>query len=116
MATQSFDKQLDGFRKKLNSAASSRKKQVMALRSKAAEAALNWVMSHEDRVNQFKSAVKGTPVASAVDKLLDLLKSEVKPAKKASARKTAKKAPAKKAAQKATKTATKKAAKKPAKK
>jgi DNA-binding protein HU-beta len=112
MAKQSFDKQLDGFRKKLNSAAASRKKQVIALRSKAAEAALNWVMSHEDRVNQFKSAVKGTPVAAALDKLLDLLKSEAKPAK-APAKKTAKKkAPARKAAKKAVKKAAKKTAKK----
>ena len=111
MATQSLDKQLDVFRKKLNSAAASRKKQVMALRTKAAEAALNWVMSHEDRVNQFKSAVKGTPVAAALDKLLDLLKTEAKPTK-APARKTAKKAPAKKAAKKASKKTVKKTAKK----
>ena len=119
MAKQAFESQLKAFRKKLDSAAASRKKQIGALRSKAAEAALNWVMSHEDRVNQFKSAVKGTPVASAVDKLLDLLKSEVTPAKapakkaaKKTTKKAAKKAPAKKAAKKATKTATKKSAKK----
>jgi hypothetical protein len=58
MAKQAFESQLKAFRKKLDSAAASRKKQIGALRSKAAEAALNWVMSHEDRVNQFKSAVK----------------------------------------------------------
>lgn len=113
MAKQSFDSQLKVFRKKLDSATASRKKQVVALRTKAAEAALNWVMSHEDRVNQFKSAVKGTPVAGAVDKLLDLLESEAKPAK-APARKSAKKkAPAKKAA---AKKATKKAARTSARK
>ena len=122
MARQSFESQIKVFRKKLDSAAVSRKKQVVALRSKAAEAALNWVMSHEDRVNQFKSAVKGTPVATAVDKLLELLKSEAKPAKatakkKASVRKTAKQAPAGKATKKTVrKTARKVAKKKTAKK
>lgn len=104
MAKQAFESQLKAFRKKLDSAAASRKKQIGVLRTKAAEAALNWVMSHEDRVNQFKSAVKGTPVAAAVDKLLDLLKSEAKtpkaPARKP-AKKAAKKAPAKKPAKKA---------------
>ncbi|MES0873838.1 hypothetical protein [Sinimarinibacterium thermocellulolyticum] len=108
MATQGFESQLKAFRKKLDSVAASRKKQIAALRAKAAEAALNWVMSHEDRVNQFKRAVKGTPVAGAVDKLLDLLKSEAQPNKPA--KKAAKKAPAKKATKRAAKKAPSKTA------
>lgn len=112
MANTSFDAQLRAFRKKFNSAADSRKKQIDALRTKAAEAALSWVMAHEARVNQFKGAVKGTPVAAAVDKLIDLLKSEAKPARKApaktsrpAAKKAAKKAPAKAARKASRKTA-----------
>ena len=105
MANATIDSQIKSFRKKLDTAAASRKKQIMALRAKAADAALHWVMAHQSRVNQFKSAVKGTPVSGAVDKLIDLLKAEAKPAK-APARKAAKKAakkaaPAKKAAKKA---------------
>ncbi len=109
-----FDAQFQAFVKKLNTAAKSGKKQVSSLRSKAADAALHWVMSHDSRVKAFKSSVKGTPVETAVDKLLTLLEQEAKPAKKAPAKKAAaKKAPAKKAAKKAVKKATKKA---PAKK
>lgn len=112
MANQAFEPQLKALRKKLHSATASRKKQVVALRAKAAEAALNWVISHEDRVNQFKSAVKGTPVAGAVDKLLALLKSEAKPVKASSKKAVKRKAPAKKTAKKSTKKATKKTARK----
>lgn len=113
MTASSLESQLQTFRKKIDSAARSRKKQVVALRAKAAEAALSWVMSHESRVEQFRSAVAGTPVAGALDKLLDLLKAEAHPA--APARKKAvKKAAAKKVAKKATKKVAKKAAKKAA--
>ncbi|MEQ1437974.1 hypothetical protein AAG565_01305 [Fontimonas sp. SYSU GA230001] len=103
MASKTIDTQIKALRKKLDSAAASRRKQILALRAKAADAALQWVMSHESRVNQFKGAVKGTPVAAAVDKLIDLLKAEARPARKApakAARKTAKKA-VRKAAKKA---------------
>lgn len=109
MANATIDTQIKALRKKLDTAAASRKKQILALRAKAADAALHWVMSHESRVDQFKSAVKGTPVAGAVDRLIDLLKAEAKPTK-ATARKAAKK-PAKKAARKAAKKAPRKAAK-----
>lgn len=102
MANTTIDTQLKALRKKLDTVAASRKKQILSLRAKAADAALHWVMSHESRVDQFKSAVKGTPVAGAVDKLIDLIKSEAKPAGKATkkvakkvARKAAKKAPRK---------------------
>lgn len=106
MANATIDTQIKALRSKLDSAAASRKKQVLALRAKAADAALHWVMSHESRVDQFKSAVKGTPVAGAVDKLIALLKSEAAPANK----------PVKKAAKKVVKKATRKAPKKAARK
>lgn len=115
MANTSFDAQLQAFRKKFNTAADSRKKQIDALRAKAAEAALSWVMAHEARVNQFKGAVKGTPVAAAVDKLIDMLKSEAKPARKATttkARTAAKKTSRTSASRKAPKRAARKAASK----
>lgn len=95
MADTTIDTQIKALRKKIDTAAASRKKQILALRAKAADAALHWVMSHESRVNQFKSAVKGTPVAGAVDKLIDLIKAEARPARKATkkvAKKTVKKA------------------------
>jgi hypothetical protein len=112
MADNPIEVQVQAIRKKLTSAASTRKTQIMKLRAKAADAALNWVMSHQSRVDQFKGAVKGTPMAGVVDKLLAMLKSEAStPKKKAAAKK---KPAAKKAAKKAP--AKKAAAKKPAKK
>ncbi|MEW6167054.1 MAG: hypothetical protein AB1651_05100 [Pseudomonadota bacterium] len=117
MDSTTFESQIQSFRKKVDAAAASRKKQILALRTKAADAALHWVMAHRSRVNQFKSAVQGTPFAHTFDKLLQLLETEAKPAKKSaskkaaakgsgarkSASKVAKKAPAKKAARKAAK-------------
>lgn len=116
MADNPIEVQVQAIRKKLTSAASTRKTQVKKLRAKAADAALNWVMSHQSRVDQFKGAVKGTPVAGIVEKLLALLQSEAgvgkkKPAAKKAAKKATKKAPAKKAAKKAVKKPAKKAAK-----
>lgn len=125
-ASKSIEDQIKIFRKKLNTVASSKKKQATVLKEKAADAALHWVMSHDSRIKSFKSAVAGTPVAGAFDKLLDLLKAEATPPKKAATPKpAAKKAPVKKAAakkaapkkvaaKKAAKKATKKAAKKAA--
>lgn len=113
MADNPIEVQVQAIRKKLTSAASTRKTQMKQLRAKAADAALNWVMSHQSRVDQFKGAVKGTPVAGIVDKLIALLQSEAGAGKK----KSAARKPAKKAARKApAKKAVKKAAKKPAKK
>ena len=94
-------------KKRVNAEAAKRKKQVAALRARAAEAALHWVIAHEDRVNAFRASVKGTPVAKALDALLTMIKkSSGKPAaKKAKARRVAakkkpasKKAPAKRKA------------------
>jgi len=118
MASTTFESQIQTFRKKVNTAAASRKKQILALRAKAADAALHWVMSHQSRVDQFKSAVKGTPFAGTVDKLLQLLKTEAKPAKKGASKKgAAKKAGARKSGGKAARKApAKKAARKAAKK
>lgn len=93
--------------KRVNAETAKRKKQIAALRARAAEAALHWVIAHEDRVDAFRSSVKGTPVAKALDALLDLLKkNSAKPAaKKAAAKRpaakkkpAAKKAPAKRKA------------------
>lgn len=92
------------------------KKQIDALRTKAASAALHWVISHEDRVNAFRSSVKGTPVEKALDTLIEILKSNSgRPAarRKPAAKKKAapkKKAAAKKVAKKAVKKVAKKAA------
>ena len=91
-------------KKRVNAETAKRKKQVTVLRARAAEAALHWVIAHEDRVNAFRASVKGTPVAKALDALLDMLKkNSPKPAAKKSAAKrpaakkkpAAKKAPAK---------------------
>lgn len=79
--------QLKKVQKRLTSQTAKGKKQVDALRAKAAHAALQWVMSHQDRVNQFRSSVRGTPVAKALDALLALLKKEGAPKKKAAAKK-----------------------------
>ena len=94
--------------KRVSAETARRKKQVNALRARAAEAALHWVIAHEDRVNSFRASVKGTPVAKALDALLDLLKkSSATPAKKSAGKRpaakkkmAAKKTPAKKAAAK----------------
>lgn len=96
--TSKLQSQLKKVQKSLTSRTAKGKKQIAALRAKAAHAALQWVMSHQDRVNQFRSSVKGTPVAKALDALLDMLKKQD----------TTKRAPAKK------KPAAKKAAKKAA--
>lgn len=80
MTKTAIDAQLRAFRDKLRDVAGSRKQQIDALRAKAADAALHWVMAHESRVNQFKDAVKGTPFAGAVDKLITLLETEAAPA------------------------------------
>ena len=97
MTTVSLQAQIKKVQKSITGQANKGKKRVNALRAKAAHAALQWVMSHQDRVNQFRSSVKSTPVAKALDALLDLLKKQG----------TTKKAPAKKkpAAKKAVKKA-----------
>ena len=97
------------------------RKQIETLRAKAAAAALQWVISHQDRVDAFRSSVKGTPVEKALDNLIEILKInsghavKIRPsAKKKVAAK--KKTPAKKAVKKAVKKVAKKAVRKPAKK
>lgn len=86
MANVSLQARIKKVQKSIKGQANKGKKQVNALRAKAADAALKWVMSHQDRVNQFRSSVKGTPVAKALDALLALLKKQGTP-KKAPARK-----------------------------
>lgn len=91
--------------------------QIAALREKAAGAALQWVISHEDRINAFRSSVKGTPVEKALDALIEMLKNNsAKPAAKRKPATKKKAAPKKKAvaAKKVAKKAVKKVAKKAA--
>jgi DNA-binding protein H-NS len=96
--TSKLQSQFKKVKKSLTSQTTKGKKQVDALRAKAAHAALQWVISHQDRVNQFRASVKGTPVAKALDALLALLKKQGTPKKKAPAKK---KPAAKKAVKKA---------------
>ncbi len=107
-----LESQIKNVRKRLTAQTNKRKKQIAQLRAKAAGAALQWVISHEDRVNAFRSSVKGTPVAKALDALIDMLKHNSPKAtarRKPAAKKKA--APKKKvAARKAVKKAVKKAA------
>lgn len=107
-----LESQIKNVRKRLTAQTNKSKKQVAALRAKAADAALQWVISHKDRVNAFRSSVKGTPVAKALDLLIDVLRKNS--SKAAAIRKPAvKKKAAKKVAPKK-KVAAKKVVKKPA--
>lgn len=96
------------------------RKQIETLRSKAAAAALQWVISHQGRVDAFRASVKGTPVEKALDNLIAILKSNSGKAtakRKPAAKKKAapkKKAPAKKAVKKVAKKAARKVVKKAA--
>ena len=96
--TSTLQSQLKKVKKSLTSRTTKGKKKVDALRAKAAHAALQWVMSHQDRVNQFRSSVKGTPVAKALDALLDMLKKQGAPKKAAAKKRPAAKKAVKKAA------------------
>ncbi|MES2491406.1 MAG: hypothetical protein V4607_16600, partial [Pseudomonadota bacterium] len=104
-----LESQIKNARKRLKAQT---KKQIDALRTKAASAARHWVISHEDRVNAFRSSVKGTPVEKALDTLIDILKSNSEtPAARRKPAAKKKTAPKKKvAAKKAVKKAVKKAA------
>jgi hypothetical protein len=101
-----LESQIKNVRKRLKAQT---KKQLDALRAKAAGAALHWVISHEDRINAFRASVKGTAVEKALDTLIEALKnSSEKPtaARKPAARKKAaakKKPAAKQVAKKAVK-------------
>lgn len=94
------------------------KKQIESLRAKAAAAALQWVISHQDRVNAFRASVKGTPVEKALDNLIAILKSnsgKATPKRKPAAKKKVaakKKASAKKSARKVVGKPVRKSAKK----
>lgn len=108
-----LESQIKNVRKRLTAQTN---KRITALRAKAAGAALQWVISHEDRVNAFRASVKGTPVEKALDALIEILKNN-SPRPAASRRPAAKKKAASKkkvTAKKVVKKAVKKAAKKPA--
>lgn len=102
MTTRSqIESQIKQVTKRVNAETAKRRKQVLALRAKAADAALKWVMSHQGQLDAFRASVKGTPVAKALDVLLAALKGAAgkKPAKKTAKKKAVKKA-AKKVARK----------------
>lgn len=101
-ARTQIESQIKQVQKRVNAEKARRTKQIMALRAKAAEAALKWVMSHESQLNSFRASVKGTPVAKALDALLGVLRGAA--GSKAKAKPKAKKKPvAKKAKPKARK-------------
>lgn len=97
-----IETQITQVKKRVNTEATKRKKQLLALRAKAAEAALHWVMSHQSQLDAFRASVKGTPVAKALDSLLSALRDAAgaKAKKRPAAKKkvAAKKPVAKKAA------------------
>lgn len=90
--------QIKQVRKLVDAQTAKGRKQVLILRAKAADAALAWVMAHQPRVESFRASVRGTPVAKALDALLDAIRGAAhKPAAK---KKAAKKTSAKRAARK----------------
>lgn len=78
---------VDTAREQFKAAVAQSSKKISEVRHKAADAALQWVLAHDDRVSAFRRSVKNTPIEKAFDALLDLLRSEARPAR--SARKTA---------------------------
>ncbi|HVT35274.1 MAG TPA: hypothetical protein VHE37_06810 [Nevskiaceae bacterium] len=76
------------------------KEKLMAARAKAADAALTWVLAHQDRVDALRRSLKGTRADGVIDRLLALLRGAAgrsKPAKRAAKKKTAKRAVRKRA-------------------
>ena len=94
-----IESQIKKVQKRVNAETTKRTKQVMALRAKAADAALKWVMSHQGQLDAFRASVQGTPVAKALDALLAALKgaASVKAKKAPAKKKVVKKAAKKKA-------------------
>jgi hypothetical protein len=74
------------------------------VRRKAADAALQWVLAHDERVSAFRRSVQGTPIEKAFEALLELLRTQAgskTTARKGAARKsTARRRPAAKKARK----------------
>ena len=99
-AREKLESTLASVQKEVGARTKDTRKHLIAARAKAAEAALSWVMSHQDRVDAFRSSLKGTRAAGVVDKLLELLRGAAgkkKPAKKAAKKKSAKRAAKKRA-------------------
>lgn len=53
-------------------------KNLITLRQRAAQSALDWVMAHEDRLQQFRDWAKGSKAESALDTLLKELRAVAK--------------------------------------
>lgn len=51
-----------------------------ALRRHAAQSALDWILAHEDRVEQFRRWSQGTPAGRALEAVLDELRAVAGPA------------------------------------
>jgi hypothetical protein len=78
---EQLQSQVDSARKQIQAAVEGSTKKITELRHKAADAALHWVLAHDDRVKSFKRSVKNTPIEKAVDGLLKLLRSEARAGK-----------------------------------
>lgn len=55
------------------------RKAVTELRHMTADSALYWVLSHKNRVAQFRRSVAGTRAAKPLEKLLTLIREEASP-------------------------------------
>jgi hypothetical protein len=80
---------IDSARKQIQAAVGESGKKLGELRHKAADAALQWVLGHDDRVSAFRRSVKGSPIEKAFDALLKLLRAEARPAHKPAKRRAA---------------------------
>jgi len=68
--------QMAVFQKRVRAATVQQRRQVGVLRTQAADSALHWVMAHEGRIKAFRTAVKGTQVQRAMDRLMTMLRTE----------------------------------------
>jgi len=62
-------------------------KNLITLRQRAAQSALDWVMAHEDRLQQFRDWAKGSKAEGALDTLLRELRAVAKKPRRAKAAK-----------------------------
>ncbi len=62
-------------------------KNLITLRQRAAQSALDWVMAHEDRLQQFRDWAKGSKAEGALDTLLRELRAVASKPRRASAAK-----------------------------
>lgn len=94
--------QVDSAKKQIQAAVEQSGRKLTELRQKAADAALQWVLSHDDRMKSFRRSVKDTPIEKALDGVLKVLRTEARSGKPRRAA-TKRRAPARKTAAKAKK-------------